>query len=361
MTSVLGSRQPTTVEDAPTSQAPSPPLAIAYFGNRYPEHARADLAEMAALGATTVVHTFSEADLRWNPGTMAQLVAIGRELGLDAWFTPWALGGIFGGEASSYAVMEHPEATQRDNLGNPLPALCLNQEPVRVLITGWLDAAGAAGASVVTWDEPHLALPIPTRPDDRWSCRCGTCRARFERRYGVSMPALWTAEVAAFQHDSTMRALEWMVAEATRRGLQSGLILLPDEALGDALGDTSWRGLASLTGVTWFGVTPYWMFQQVPAAEIEPYLRRWCGRMIAATEGLPARTVGWIQAFAVPAGRETELARGIEIMDEMGVDMIAVWAFRACEAMSELAPDDPAQVWSTIERALRARAGSAPA
>src|SRR5947207_1593887 len=40
-------------------------LGVAYFGNRYPHHARADLAEIAAMGADFVVHTFSEADLRW--------------------------------------------------------------------------------------------------------------------------------------------------------------------------------------------------------------------------------------------------------------------------------------------------------
>lgn len=328
-----------------------PALGIAYFGNRYPGHARADLAEMAALGASVVVHTCSEADLRWNPGTMGELVAIGRQLGLSSWFTPWALGGIFGGEASSYAVMEHPEATQRDDLGNPLPALCLNQEPVRRLIGDWLDCAAAAGATVVTWDEPHLALPPPTSMDSRWSCRCATCEARFARRYGIDMPSEWTDEVAEFQSRSTMSALEWMIEEASKRGLQSGLILLPDEALGDE----GWRELASLPGVTQFGLTPYWFFQQVPADEFEGYLRHWLDRMLAATADLPVQTVGWIQAFGVPAEREGELGRGIEIMTEMGVDTIAVWAYRACEAMSALAPDDPALVWSTIETAFRAQ------
>ncbi len=327
----------------------APELAIAYFGNRYADHAQADLAEIAGMGATTVCHTFSEADLRWNPANMAELVRIGRDAGLSSWFTPWAIGGIFGGESPSYAVMEHPEATQRDNQGKMLPALCLNQEPVRTLITDWLDSAVQAGASVVTWDEPHLALPIPTTNADRWSCRCAVCQRLFAQRHGIPMPVEWTDDIAAFQHASTMQALAWMIAAASSRGLQSGLILLPDEALGDR----GWRELAEMPGVAWFGVTPYWIFQQVPSAEFESYLRRWCQRMTDATEGLPVRTVGWIQAFGIPSGREAELARGVEIMEELGLDMIAVWAFRACEAMSALTPDDPQLVWSTIEQAAR--------
>lgn len=329
----------------------SPPLGIAYFGNRYPDHARVDLAELAALGTTMVVHTFSEADLRWNPATMTELIDIGRLAGLDAWCTPWGLGGIFGGEAASYAVMEHQEATQRDQTGAALPALCLQQEPLRALIANWLDACVAAGASTVVWDEPHLALPIPRTPEDRWSCRCHTCQRRFEDQFGIAMPTEWTEQVALFQHGSTMRALDWMIAEANRRGLQSALVLLPDEALGDA----GWRELAHKPGVRWFGATPYWFFQQVPPSDFEAYLRRWCQRMRDATVDTDARTVGWVQAFGVPAGREAELTRGITIMDEMGIDMVAVWAYRACVAMSTLAPDDPRRVWETLETALRAR------
>lgn len=328
-----------------------PPLGIAYFGNRYLEHARADLAEIAALGATTVVHTFSEVDLRWNPGTMTDLIECGRLAGLDAWCTPWGLGGVFGGEAASYAVMEHPNTIQQDQYGNLLPALCLQQEPLRALIRRWLDACAAANATVVVWDEPHLALPAPSNPDDPWACRCLICQERFAAQHGVPMPTEWTEAVASFQHETATRALRWMIAEAQARGLRSALVLLPDETLGDR----GWRDLVMQPGVAWFGVTPYWLFQQVPQSEIEPYLRCWCQRTIDATRDVPVRTVGWIQAFGVSAGREHELARGIEIMDDMGIDMIAVWAYLACEAMSTLAPDNPARVWKTIKTAVSAR------
>src|SRR5947207_6234565 len=101
----------------------------------------------------------SEADVRWNPGTLAELVATGRALGLQPWLTPWGLGGVFGGETASYAVGEHPEVCQRASDGGHLPALCPRQPRFRSLLTEWLDTAAAVGAEVVQWDELHLALP----------------------------------------------------------------------------------------------------------------------------------------------------------------------------------------------------------
>jgi hypothetical protein len=46
----------------------------------------------------------SEADLRWNPGTMTELVGINAECGLPSWLIPWAVAGVFGGESPSYTV-----------------------------------------------------------------------------------------------------------------------------------------------------------------------------------------------------------------------------------------------------------------
>src|SRR4051812_41418247 len=99
-------------------------FAVSYFGNRYSHHAREDLRAIAETGATVVVHVMSEADRRWNPGTMAELVNISGEAGLESWLIPWAVGGVFGGESASYAVAEHPAACQRSNDGRHLPALC---------------------------------------------------------------------------------------------------------------------------------------------------------------------------------------------------------------------------------------------
>jgi hypothetical protein len=326
-----------------------PRLGLSYFGNRYPHHARRDVQEIAATGATIVDHVMSEADLRWNPGTIAELVAIGHELGLENWLCPWALGGVFGGEASSYAVMEFPDQCQQDNNGMHLPALCLNQQAFRDLSTAWLDAAAEAKVDVVTWDEPHLALPPPEAPGGRWACRCTVCQGRFADQFGRPMPVEWDTDVATFCHQTIARALDFLIAEATARAIGSAIILLPEEQLGDR----GWREAAGRPDVRYFGVSPYWVYQQVPVDEIESYLRRWCKRVVTATEGQDVQSLAWIQAFSVPAGREAEIERGMEIMREEGIEVICAWSYRACEAMSKLAPDNPALVWETVRRGFR--------
>lgn len=341
------SAKPCGRSPVPESHGARPKLGVAYFGNRYVGHARSDLGEIADMGASYVVHTMSEADLRWNPSTMRDLIAVGTELGLTAWVTPWALGGVFGGEAPSYAVMEHPEACQRDNRGNHLPALCPRQPVFRQLIREWLDAAAESGAEVCQWDEPHFARQWD-EDSGRWACRCLACQEAFRETAHRDLPHDWDKEVAEFVHRSLAETVRWCVAEAGQRGLGSSIVLLPD-GTDDA---TGWHELAALPGVRYFGGTPYWVFGGYPPEDVPQYLASWCARLVEATTGTLAKPLGWIQAFSIPAGRESEIRQGVDIMRTSGISSIAVWAYRACSAMSALAPDSPDLVWATVKEAF---------
>lgn len=329
-------------------------LGLSYFGNRHFDHALQDLRVIASAGVTIVDHVMSEEDLRWYQGTIEQLVSASKQIGLEVWLTPWAVGGVFGGEAASYAVMEHPEACQIDSVGRQLPALCFNQEPFRELMVAWLDAASASGADVVTWDEPHIGPPGSGARTETFACYCQVCQQLFLQQFRGAMPRTWTDEIAVFNGSTIARTIEWLVAEANTRGLRSGIIVLPDENLGDR----GWRELAELGGVAYFGATPYWMFQGVDPEEIEPYLRRWCRRIVSATSGQDVNSLAWIQAFSVPTGRESEIQRGFEIMMEEGVEVIAAWGYRACDMMSALAPDRPAETWAAVLRGFEEVSGT---
>ena len=323
-------------------------LGVSYFGNRYPNHARVDLQAIRELGASYVVHVMSEADLRWNPGTIRQLVAIGRELGLEGWLAPWGVAGVFGGEAPSYDVAAHPAAWQVDNQGTPLPALCPRQPAFRRLLETWLDAAAASGATVAMWDEPHLAVPRSTTAG-RWACRCLACRTAFAARFGHEMPTELTPEVDAFVDDLLAETLAWLVAGAKARGLGSAVVLLADAAYDAA----AWRTAAALPGVQYFGSTPYWFLSDVSGDDMPAYVRGWGERVVAATAGTPAEPLAWVQAFQVPAGREVEIETAVAALVETGVRSVAVWSYLACVAMSELAADDPDAAWAAVTRAFR--------
>src|SRR5215217_9587460 len=209
-------------ESFPMADALPTRLGVSYFGNRYPHHARQDLSAIASTGSSFVVHVMSEADLRWNPGTMAELVEIGNERRLQPWLTPWAVGGVFGGESASYAVGEHPEACQRSSDGQHLPALCPRQPVFRSLIETWIDGAAAAGAEVVQWDELHLALSYRGEATT-WACRCDTCQEAFLSRFGKPMPGSVTPDVETFLDDLLTDTLAWMVDAARIRGLDSSI------------------------------------------------------------------------------------------------------------------------------------------
>lgn len=147
---------------------------VSYFGNRYPDHARADVAEMAAVGVTYVVHVMTEDDLRWGVGTVRDLVSATHDAGMDAWLDSGGVAGVFGGEAASYAVMEAPRSHQWTSQGVRKPALCPRTTAYRGVMGRWLDAAAATGARVVLWDEPHLFILRHQRMAEKWTCRCAT-------------------------------------------------------------------------------------------------------------------------------------------------------------------------------------------
>jgi hypothetical protein len=328
-------------------------LGVSYFGNRYPRHARADLQAIAETGASFVVHAVSEADMRWNPETIAELVRIGREFELQPWLSPWALGGVFGGESASYVVGEHPEACQRASDGRHLPALCLRQAVFRELMEQWTEMAATVGAAVVQWDEPHLSLPY-RRGAQPWACRCAACQDAFRERFGAAMPEQWTPEVEAF-HDALMfETISWLVDAARRRGLQSSIVLLADASYTPEF----WRAVATLPDVGFFGTTAFWYFYNIPPSEIVTYSALWVERTLQATAGSAASPMGWVQAFGVPAGREAEIEQVVAILEQGGIATIAVWSYLACVAMSGLAAADPDAAWGAVRRAF-AQVGAA--
>ncbi|CAA9555202.1 MAG: hypothetical protein AVDCRST_MAG73-3225 [uncultured Thermomicrobiales bacterium] len=149
--------------------------------------------------------------------------------------------------------------------------------------------------------------------------------------------------------DLIAETVVWLIGAAHERGLGSAVILLPDE---DDYDDALWRFVAAQPGVVVFGTDPYGFDRGADEDKNRSSVRRWSERTVAATAGLPARAMGWPQAFRVPAGREPELIWGAAEMEAAGIETVAAWAFGGCAAMSGLASADPDAVSSALERAF---------
>ena len=73
-------------------------VSVSYFGNRMPRHfIERDLPEMVQMGCTFVLHTFSEYDMDYYSGAVAEMVAASKHAGLDVYLDPWGVAGVFGG------------------------------------------------------------------------------------------------------------------------------------------------------------------------------------------------------------------------------------------------------------------------
>jgi hypothetical protein len=148
---------------------------VSYFGVRIPRHARRDLEDIAARGYTAVLHTFSENDLAYYRGTMAEIVDVSHKLGLEVQMCPWGVGRTFGGEAESRWVTFHPEACQVLDDGRRVATGCLNNPAYRGFCKEWADAALEAGTDYVFWDEPHWT--VRRRSQAVGLCVPNLCRA----------------------------------------------------------------------------------------------------------------------------------------------------------------------------------------
>jgi len=348
---------------------------VSYFSARALRHVRDDLRDIAEHGCTYVVHCYTETDLVYYGETMRRMADATREAGLEAWFDPWGVGGIFSGETLTRFPLDHPETWQMLSDGRRVGAACPNHPDTRKFLRAWVDAAAAAGGDVLFWDEPHF-YAAPWRRDfsGAWACRCVVCLSLFDDRYRHSMPAEFTPEVRVFRESSLTELLTELCRYGHEKGMRNALCLLPTdltahgfpqpeerlrralekrgvEAEPDAIqammhvGVGDFDEAAAIPDLDMFGCDPYWY---IFGTDAEKFTRVYGLEAKAAAEKHGRGSQLWLQAFGVPEGREDELRIGIRIAEDLGTTHLAAWSYEGTASMSQIRCARPDIVWSML-------------
>lgn len=326
-------------------------IGVAYFGNRILRHVAADMEDLASRGFTGVLHTFSENDLNYYRGTMADIVAVSHAAGLEVQVGPWGLGHVFGGEAESLFTAVHPELGQVFDGGRRVGAACFNQPAFREFVRSWADAAIDSGADRIFWDEPHWAHPrrFGLRRE-RWSCVCEACAKRYSDKHGEAMPIELTPEVIAFREDCLVEVVRELVGYVDGQGARSTVCLLPLVEGSHGLAD--WNPVASAPGLDTLATDPYWKSFDHPAeAFVGAFSRK--VRDLADAHGVGAQI--WIQGFKLGPEDAADIVAAVEAARVAGIEDLWTWGYEACGHMDQLGTRDPELVWAVLTEALAGR------
>ncbi len=324
-------------------------FGCSYFGSRITPHVREDMQYLADNGFDFVIHVFTENDLKYHTGTMTDIVEATHDAGLDVLIDPWGVLQLFGGEAFSHWLNVHPEIKQVAQDGTPLPVACPNNRQTLALITEWAYGAKKTGADEFFWDEPHMYNPEWFH-DRRGlqACFCPACQERYEAYHHRPLPWTYTREVEEFKRQS----LTDFMFELTRLGRQCGMpnsvCLLPADL--DAEGALDWHVVASMEDVDTFGSDPYWA---LTSQQPETYVAREVRKVLSVCERYEKDHLVWLQGFRIPDGREEEVGRAFDVMITGGVENIAFWGFMGCKYISEIACDNPDDVWDLLLSRIR--------
>jgi N-acetylmuramic acid 6-phosphate etherase len=330
-----------------------------YFGVRIVRHAARDMDDVAALGYTGVLHTFSENDLAFYRDTLRRIVDASHAAGLWVQIGPWGVGNTFGGEAESRFVVLRPDACQVLDDGSRVGAACLNRPEYRDFCRSWADAALETGADRVFWDEPHWAVPGHLgAARERWGCRCDLCRALFADRFGEEMPGDLDEQVRDFREQSLVGFLGDMVAHVRDRGGESTVCLLP--LVEGAHGVRNWDAVAALPGVDTLATDPYWKGLGEPA---DAFVSRFAGLVAETARRHAVEPQLWLPTFGLTSADLPDFEASVDRARAAGIDDLWVWGFEGCAHMSTLATPDSHAVWrgatATLTR-TRAPAGGVP-
>jgi hypothetical protein len=297
-------------------------------------------------------------DLRFNQGNLKAITDISHKLGLKVYYSPWAIGGIFGGESLSAFTGYHPDACQLLNTGERTPHACPAHPEFREFMKGWIKAACDAGGDVLFWDEPHLWLAAwegrEERPDV-FSIGSAFAQQLWAKRHKKPLPKTRTPEVDEFREWLLFDFLKWATetAKEYRPGIKNAVCLLPHL---DRWPNSLWEKVAALKSVDIFSTDPYWKSiptQSAKKTPLEGFVDLMAGRLVDLGKRHKKETLIWLQLFALRREDHGDIDTALAMFEKAGVKNIGSWGYGACGSFSTIASQDPEALWSRLGRHYR--------
>ncbi len=330
-------------------------LGVSYFGSRHLRHVAADLKEIKKHGCNWVLHTYDEIDLRFNQGNLKAITAMSHKLGMQVYYSPWAIGGIFGGESLSAFTGKNPDACQVLSTGEVTGHACPSHPKFRAFIKTWIQAACAAGGDVLFWDEPHLWIAAwEGRKEVPGVFSVGSAYAQrlFKKRYGKTLPKARTPEVEEFRDWVMVDFIRWATATAkqVRRSIRNAVCLLPHV---DRWPHPQWEKIAALKSVDIMATDPYWKSAPTSNKAKRPmpgYVDLMARRLVDMGRRHGKETQAWLQLFALRTKDEPDISTAVRMFEQAGVTNIGAWGFDGCASYSNIASQRPTQCWDRLGR-----------
>jgi len=330
-----------------------PERGVSYYGVMYPDRAGLDLDEMLDHGCNAVLLAVSEFDWWFWRRNVAGIVDAAHERGMRVYVDLWGWGKTLAGEPPSIFLMRGTDHRQKAASGKNYHAVCLNYLDFREFLEQSIaEMASETEVDGFFWDEPHYA----NWHDQDWACRCPICKGLYEEEVGETMPKELTRDVIAFRERRAIGFLAGLSRAVKEADADLDVItcLLPTQS--PLIGITDWEKVASMPEIDVLATDPYWFHAGMDREGGLEFFRDTGTKAVELARKHGKRSQLWLQAFRVPSGRGSEFRDAVRIADEMGVDSIFAWPYRAGEG-SILESEDPSCVWEAIGEAYREAAG----
>ena len=311
-------------------------LGVTYLGSYLPEHVRADLADIRAMGCDEVLVALQENDFRHFPGKVALAPTVGHDLGLRVLANFWCFASAFGGGRMSILLTEEPDTWLLGADGARRGLGCMNHPALLARAREMVDVCIVAGYDGFFWDEP-------TAQD----CYCPHCRVAYAEQVGGELLAAPAEKVAAFRQWSIGNYVRVMsdYVKGRRADLETATCVMPIDR-------AAWELTAAIPSLDTFGSDPYW---QVMDGTL-PWTAEVTRDVVSLSRKHGKRCLMWLQGWAMPAGREVEILQAARLIAGERPDALYTWSYRGGLGSDEQC-EDPQAAWAQVVAAYRELSG----